>query len=166
MLVDFNKVFHGKRDPAPKDCPCDKCDEPKYFVNNPYYQSNRCDECLEYKEWRIKMTNKIKAINPKVTVCGCAENPYYQIEYYDTADKRYHIGYGSRYYESVFRWLEEYFEPIEADEQPIVHGHWHKCVDIKRGSVYKCSVCYNDEFEGIRFKYCPNCGALMNENLN
>ena len=110
------------------------------------------------------MSEKIKAINPEIIVSGCAEKPYYQIKYYDTADKRYHIGFGSYYYENVLRWLKEYFEPpIEVDEQPVVHGRWNKCAKINRGNVYKCSICDNDEFEGIRFKYCPNCGAKMDE---
>lgn len=62
--------------------------------------------------------------------------------------------------------LKMKFEPIETDERQVVYGQWHNCSNLNRGSVYKCSVCNNDEFEGIRFKYCPNCGAKMDEEVN
>ena len=61
MLVDFNKVFYGEHRPEPPDCPCDKCDEPKYFVNNPYYQSKRCNDCKVYKEWKLFNKEKTNA---------------------------------------------------------------------------------------------------------
>lgn len=118
------------------------------------------------------MTEKIKAINPEIIVRGCAEKPYYQIKYYDTADKRYHIGFGSYYYENVLRWLKEYFEPpIEVDEQPVVHGRWYM-----RGGRACCSNCnikalwksdwdgdknHEREFVSAKSNYCPNCGAKM-----
>lgn len=54
------------------------------------------------------MTEKIKAINPEIIVSGDVKKPYYEIKYYDN---RYHIGFGSCYYENVLRWLKEYFEP-------------------------------------------------------
>lgn len=111
------------------------------------------------------MIEKIKAINPEIIVSGDMKKPYYQIKYYDTADRLYHIGYGSYEYGNVLGWLEEYFEVIEADEQPVVHGHWvDKC---------KCSACgemsyaeaKSDETDPncyyVLSDYCPNCGAKM-----
>ena len=56
------------------------------------------------------MSGKIKAINPEIIVCGDVQKPYYQIKYYDTADKRYHIGYGSYCYGNVIEWLKESLE--------------------------------------------------------
>lgn len=40
------------------------------------------------------------------------------------------------------------------DAVPVVHGHW-----IIYPDVCVCSEC-NEQSPGI-FKYCPNCGALM-----
>ena len=98
------------------------------------------------------MTEKIKAINPEIIVSGCAEQPYYQIKYYDTADKRTHIGYGSYCYGNVIEWLKEYFEPIQADEQPVVHGQWF-------GTV--CTACGESTSFYYDCNYCPHCGAKM-----
>ena len=52
MTFDFDKVFHKAPMIIPKDCPCKKCTELKYAINNPYYQSEKCEYCNEYKEWR------------------------------------------------------------------------------------------------------------------
>ena len=62
--------------------------------------------------------------------------------------------------------IRQWAEKITGGEYaPVVHGRWNKCAKINRGDVYKCLVCDNDEFEGIRFKYCPNCGAKMDEEV-
>ena len=42
------------------------------------------------------------------------------------------------------------------DAVPVVHGHW-----IIYPDVCVCSEC-NEQSPGI-FKYCPNCGAIMDE---
>lgn len=47
------------------------------------------------------MENKIKAINPKIIVKRDVDRPYYSIEYYDTSDNKWHIGYGSYNLENV-----------------------------------------------------------------
>lgn len=52
MTFDFDKAFHKSNSPVSKDCPCRQCDEPKYYVDNPYYQSTKCEECKVYKDWR------------------------------------------------------------------------------------------------------------------
>ena len=122
------------------------------------------------------MSGKIKAINPEIIVCGDVQKPYYQIKYYDTADKRYHIGYGSYCYGNVIEWLKEYFEPIQADEQPVVHGHWvynRNGMDWNLGA-WECSACKcrNNNLPGseiyspysfVGSRYCPNCGAKMDK---
>lgn len=119
------------------------------------------------------MSGKIKAINPEIIVKGCADKPYYQIKYYGTADKRYHIGYGSYCYGNVIEWLKEYFEPIQADEQPVVFGHWERIDDPEFiCGDFECSNCSHREYEidtddctpGVNcLHYCPNCGAKMDE---
>lgn len=52
MFVDFDKIFHKSPIIIPKDCPCRKCNEPKYAIDNSYYHSEKCERCNEYKEWR------------------------------------------------------------------------------------------------------------------
>ena len=52
MTFDFDKVFHKSEKIVSKDCPCRKCEEPRLSMNNPYYQSERCECCNKYKEWR------------------------------------------------------------------------------------------------------------------
>lgn len=52
MTFDFDKAFHKPNSPVSKDCPCRQCDESKYYVDNPYYQSTKCEECKVYKDWR------------------------------------------------------------------------------------------------------------------
>lgn len=60
-----------------------------------------------------------------------------------------------------------------ADAEPVRHGRW---IGISDGyadgyPVYdewecsECGVVFEDEFEDVepRYKYCPNCGAKMDE---
>lgn len=63
------------------------------------------DSCCE--------TTKIKTHFAKIIVTGSAEKPYYEILYFDPADKIYHIGYSSYCLEYVFKWLSEWFEIID-----------------------------------------------------
>lgn len=59
----------------------------------------------------------------------------------------------------------------EIDEQPTVdterHGHWMKENEedtLFRLCVYKCSLCGGEVLsEAYLFKYCPYCGAKMDE---
>ena len=50
------------------------------------------------------------------------------------------------------------------DAEPIRHGKW-----IWEEQVYKCSVCSHKAYGNIlecmdgTYKYCPNCGARMEE---
>lgn len=113
------------------------------------------------------MAKKIKAINPVIIVSGDVDKPYFQIRYYGIADNTYRFGFGSYDYSQVLRWLEEYFEPIEADETPVTHGWW---VDVGERyddydecfySVFKCSNCGITKEEYPTSNYCPNCGAKM-----
>lgn len=76
------------------------------------------------------MSGRIKAINPEIIVKGCADKPYYQIKYYDKEDNLYHYGFGSYDYGTVLLWLREYFEPIQAEEQPVNHGILHNIQEL------------------------------------
>lgn len=56
---------------------------------------------------------KTKAINPEIVVRGTAENPYYMIHYFDVSDKKWHLGFGSKCLDMVYKWLDEEFEIIK-----------------------------------------------------
>lgn len=52
-----------------------------------------------------------------------------------------------------------------ADVAPVVHGRW---INPKSGylSVSQCSICkacHPTSMDGL--KYCPNCGAIMNKEV-
>ena len=48
------------------------------------------------------------------------------------------------------------------DVQPVVHGKWIKN-DIPNSELSKCTNCGYD-LGAWSFKYCPNCGAKMDEH--
>lgn len=105
--------------------------------------------------------HKIKTPFAKIIVGGTPEKPCYDILYFDPADGKCHIGFGSYRLDYVFRWLAEEFEVTEptADMEPVRRGRWD--------AVYcdKCSVCGGLELG--RTNYCPHCGAKMDlENEN
>ena len=60
------------------------------------------------------------------------------------------------------------FPTIEA--KPVVHAHWLEQI-IDGGQELMCSNCgeyalMNDEFYSEFSKYCPYCGAQMDEEIN
>lgn len=110
--------------------------------------------------------DKIKAIDPKIVVSGDADKPYYYIEYYDTADNQWHIGYGSYELKNVIEWLDTDFDVIKADVAPVKHEHW-----IKIGNyAFKCTSCgktyWGSKGYAARTHFCPNCGARMDGDKN
>lgn len=48
-----------------------------------------------------------------------------------------------------------------ADVVPVVHAHWIPHYDDFDGLVNECSHCHAEGM--IDGKYCPNCGAKMDE---
>lgn len=113
--------------------------------------------------------NKIKTNFAKIFVCGSAEKPYYNILYFDTVDKKWHVGYGSFYLSYVVKWLSEEFEIEDApaaDVAEVVHGQWYMLDDCANAGLY-CSACnrrvHHEEFayKKLKSKYCPHCGARM-----
>ena len=105
--------------------------------------------------------SKIKAIDPKIIVNRDVDRPYYSIEYYDTSDNQWHIGYSSYELKNVIELLDTDFDVIKADVEPVRHGRW-----INENFYTHCSACgkmaiydkYGQEFES---DFCPNCGAKM-----
>lgn len=49
-----------------------------------------------------------------------------------------------------------------ADVAPAVHGHW-KYVEDDVYTCYKCSAC-GSTLAGDKSRYCPGCGAKMDES--
>lgn len=106
---------------------------------------------------------KIKTPFAKIIVGGTPEKPCYDILYFDPADGKCHIGFGSYCLDYVFQWLAEEFEVAEpcADVEPVRYGRWVN----KKGGFFEfaaCSLCGEEApTAGITPNYCPNCGAKM-----
>ena len=122
---------------------------------------------------------KIKTPFAKIFVSGTVDKPYYEILYLDTSDGTCHIGFGSYCIEYVFKWLSEEFEIIEtepsADVAPVVHGKWKPvryttyCSCGKSYETYHflCTACNHVAYaQPYGLKYCPNCGAKMDKEVN
>lgn len=112
--------------------------------------------------------SKIKAIDPKIVVNGNIDKPYYSIEYYDTADNKWHIGYGSYELKNVIEWLKTDFDVIKADVAPVRHGRWLNPTKLFPYYDWKCSECGCEEYRQTgsngqyrEMNFCPNCGAKM-----
>lgn len=62
MFVDFDEVFNKSVDYSEKltdKSPCKKCEERNYFINNPYFQSKKCEHCKENVLWQSKCLEKL-----------------------------------------------------------------------------------------------------------
>lgn len=52
-----------------------------------------------------------------------------------------------------------------ADVAPVVHGHWETILDeLGNYGFEKCSAC-GDKYGSFTYRYCPNCGAKMDERV-
>lgn len=58
----------------------------------------------------------------------------------------------------------------KADAAPVVHAHWDEwwpgdCALIMTGEekLYQCSACTAKYSDVENFRYCPHCGAFMDE---
>lgn len=120
--------------------------------------------------------HKIKTPFAKIIVGGTREKPCYTILYFDPADGKCHIGFGSYRLDYVFRWLAEEFEVTEpcADVEPVRHGQWEGYTHsrycgideygepiFRDGIVYYCSNPKCRRKTVIKENYCPNCGSKM-----
>lgn len=71
-----------------------------------------CNETVTCGDSKSK--EKIKTSFAQIIVRKIKEKPYFEILYFDSQDKCFHIGFGSFYLEYVFQWLAEEFEIIEG----------------------------------------------------
>jgi len=105
--------------------------------------------------------HKIKTPFAKIIVGGTPEKPCYDILYFDPADGKCHIGFGSYRLDYVFRWLSEEFEVTEPcdDVAPVRHGWWIESHEHE--AFCTCSVCDYPYETCLIGNYCPNCGTKM-----
>ena len=61
-------------------------------------------------------TEKIRTHHAKIVVECTTGNPYYSIEWFDTAKQEYYLGYSSYCIENVLGWLKEFFEIVEKPQ--------------------------------------------------
>ena len=112
------------------------------------------------------MPEKIKACEPHIIVNKNLAEPYYSIMYYDTSDKKWHIGFGSYNLSFVRKWLQEEFEEVDVEFVEVKHGEWFLLDECANEGVY-CSVCHKKVYktdyanQKVKSAYCPNCGARM-----
>lgn len=59
-------------------------------------------------------TEKIRTHHAKIVVECTNGEPYYSIEWFDTAKQECCLGYSSYFIDNVLGWLKEYFEIVEA----------------------------------------------------
>lgn len=121
--------------------------------------------------------HKIKTQFARIVVGGTPKKPCYNIWYFDPADGKCHIGFGSYCRDNVFRWLAEEFEITEpaTDVEPVRHGNWNIRRPRRSALCLVCSVCGrkvdNDNLSillefgeyGVArnlYPYC-HCGAKM-----
>lgn len=109
--------------------------------------------------------HKIKTPFAKIIVGGTPEKPCYNILYFDPADGKCHIGFGSYRLDYVFRWLAEEFEVTEpcADVVPVRLGRWMHEETEGGFHIWSCSRCgrgMNGNPKGTDL-YCYHCGAKM-----
>lgn len=69
---------------------------------------------------------------------------------------------------SIDNQLHEMSEQCKIEFVPLKHGHWDYIEEYfadRWWNTYQCSVCgHQEDFEEpYRMKYCPECGAKMDE---
>lgn len=67
----------------------------------------------------VDKPEKIRTNFAKIIVSGKRENPYYEIMYFHPEKNELCIGYSSYNLEYVFQWLQDIFEVVEDEEEPM-----------------------------------------------
>lgn len=90
-------------------------------------------------------STKIKAFNPQIVVSVLDGQQYYNISYYDVAQQKWYIGYGSYSFETVHNWLTECFEKVDVDMVAVVRcEHCHMRID-REDATHGCYRHFMDE---------------------
>lgn len=61
--------------------------------------------------------------------------------------------------------LQKLIDWSSVEAEPVRHGHWeidHMNMLILETECYSCSIC-NGMSHDKYYKYCPHCGAMMDE---
>lgn len=120
---------------------------------------------------QAKAHEKIKVSNPRIVVStNNPDKPCYSIIYYDVEKKIWCQGFASYCLKFVQQWFREELEVIEMDFESVRHGRWidtePEYCDCYAKNAYVCSNCrdfYTLDWKYM--KYCPNCGAKMDEEV-
>lgn len=65
-----------------------------------------------------KNVNKLAVTEkPEIIVCGTVDKPYFEIKYHEVGKPDVNVGFGSYNIENVFKWLENEFVVVEAEER-------------------------------------------------
>ena len=72
------------------------------------------------------------------------------------------------YYKPV---IAEVINVLLIDAQEVRHGHWTFSIDRREGICSRCNTKiygrpYNNTYLIVPYNYCPNCGALMDEEAD
>lgn len=74
------------------------------------YRANMLDDG-ECRCIKVKVVEK-----PEIVVHGTVDKPYYEIKYRKLGCRLSNVGYGSYDVANCFKWLEEEFEIVSADD--------------------------------------------------
>ena len=88
----------------------------------------------------------------------CSDISYHNIEF----EERCHNDRWTETHEIAYR--TEINRIPAADVVPVIHGKWIEKIDPwDRQHIGKCSECGKSYRDYMYFRFCPNCGAKMDE---
>ena len=67
---------------------------------------------------------------------------------------------------ALFQVGDEIMDCKSFDDVEVVQGYWSKANNRPKSYIRVCSVCGKEAYfcgKGCSYKYCPNCGAKMDE---
>lgn len=112
----------------------------------------------DLKSMSEDINEKVKVMFPEIVVHGTKDKPFYEIKYYEVADKEWHLGYGSYNLEYVMQWKEELLEVVEGN---IISGAFEKIIKrLKANRAYhlkeRARYYWNDAQIGLQHLYAAD----------